>query len=419
MAVRRYVSCAVRPRPDTVGVAPSSLNRKQFARLLLGRIGIAPSDGAVQALVGWEQAEGGHWHNTARYNPLNTTLNMPGSGDTGSQGNISSYRDWQQGLRATKKTLELPAYTGILSALRRGDPGATARAIGASPWAPDAGYSALVARTIAAAPKHAGRPGGSPAAGSGRALMQSQGAQAAPQAAQPAPQAVDTASQSTLLPLLQSLQAQPQQRPSMGLAAPAASAAPKLAQGAASLVTGAPAARAGVDAGSLIAAAQSAQRAVADPNLDGASKAAKVGTFQVERGGTTLQKAVARAAAIDSKHYAYEWGGGHNPGGTPTHGVGHGSGAGVGFDCSGAVSKVLGIDARVSGQFTQWGKAGAGGNVTVYANATHVLMKLKVNGRWRFFGTSSQNHDGGAGWIPTSYFPAGYLSNFTVRHATI
>jgi hypothetical protein len=27
----------------------------------------------VKAMVGWQRAEGGHWHNDARYNPLNTT----------------------------------------------------------------------------------------------------------------------------------------------------------------------------------------------------------------------------------------------------------------------------------------------------------------------------------------------------------
>lgn len=125
-----------------------------------------------------------------------------------------------------------------------------------------------------------------------------------------------------------------------------------------------------------------------------------------------LQGIVDRAKEITSHHYNYEWGGGHDAAGTPTHGEGHGSGSGIGYDCSGAVSKVLGIDPRVSGDFESFGESGEGKHVTIYANATHVLMK--INGR--IWGTSLQNHGGGAGWVPESYYPPGYFSNFTARH---
>ena len=33
----------------------------------------------VAAITAWEMAEGGHWYNTAYYNPLNTTQSMPGA----------------------------------------------------------------------------------------------------------------------------------------------------------------------------------------------------------------------------------------------------------------------------------------------------------------------------------------------------
>lgn len=124
---------------------------QRFAASLLRTLGIHQTPGAVQALVGWENAEGGHWHNDAKHNPLNTTLNMPGSGDTGTQGNISVYRSWDQGLEATAKTLA--NYPGIRKALASGNPNAVAAAIGSSSWGTS---GSLVARAIAGTPRVAG-----------------------------------------------------------------------------------------------------------------------------------------------------------------------------------------------------------------------------------------------------------------------
>jgi hypothetical protein len=119
------------------------------------------------------------------------------------------------------------------------------------------------------------------------------------------------------------------------------------------------------------------------------------------------ETATARAAAIDKQRLRYAWGGGHGGKTKITDPVP--------LDCSGAVSKVLGIDPRVSGQFTKWGRPGDGGNkgVTVYANDHHVFMK--INGH--FFGTSGSNPGGGAGWIPASQMTPQYLKGFTVRHS--
>jgi hypothetical protein len=113
-----------------------------------------------------------------------------------------------------------------------------------------------------------------------------------------------------------------------------------------------------------------------------------------------------RADVINSQHLAYQWGGGH-AGKTKLKDP-------IPLDCSGAVSKVLGIDPRVSGQFETWGKPGDGGDkgVTIAASPTHVLMK--INGHW--FGTSASNPKGGAGWIPAGWITPGYLKGFTLRH---
>src|SRR3954468_1829679 len=107
---------------------------------------------------------------------------------------------------------------------------------------------------------------------------------------------------------------------------------------------------------------------------------------------------VSEANYIDGKHYAYRWGGGHANFSGP-------------YDCSGAVSAVLhaaGLLSHpmVSGDFAHWGAPGAGA-VTIYANASHVYMS--INGK--YFGTSSANPGGGAGW-----FKGGPRPGFVVVH---
>lgn len=116
------------------------------------------------------------------------------------------------------------------------------------------------------------------------------------------------------------------------------------------------------------------------------------------------------ADKIDAKRMPYVWGGGHAVSGKADRGTGRDPG--IGLDCSGAVSAVLGIDPRVSGDFERWGQGGEGKNVTVYANGHHVLMK--INGH--FFGTSASNPNGGAGWIPQKAISPDYLKSFKARH---
>lgn len=128
------------------------MTEQQWANELLRRLGIEPTDGAVKALIGWAHAEGGHWNNQAKYNPLNTTLTMPGAASMNTVG-VKAYTSWDQGLDATVKTLHNGLYDGILAALRGGEPARVADAIGASPWAGrgNATYGGLVSKTIAAA----------------------------------------------------------------------------------------------------------------------------------------------------------------------------------------------------------------------------------------------------------------------------
>jgi TP901 family phage tail tape measure protein len=117
---------------------------------------------------------------------------------------------------------------------------------------------------------------------------------------------------------------------------------------------------------------------------------------------------VQRANSIDAKAYPYVWGGGHSRTGVPDNGTGRDPG--IGFDCSGAVSAILGVSPpRVSGGFTSWGSPGPGKpmDTKVFANATHVFAVL--NGRG--WGTSRENPGGGAGWLSYNFRPG-----FTIRH---
>ena len=132
------------------------------------------------------------------------------------------------------------------------------------------------------------------------------------------------------------------------------------------------------------------------------------GTAQIQPGGTATPPAnaptaVRRAIKAANKIHTrpYVWGGGH------------GSFKSRGYDCSGSVSYVLhhaGLlsgSARPSGGFTNWGFAGSGRWVTVYANSGH--MWLKVAGLR--FDTTDRERDG-TRWHRDIRSSAGYA----VRH---
>ncbi len=105
-----------------------------WARALLVAMRLPVTADNVAAITAWEMAEGGHWYNTAYYNPLNTTQSMPGATVFNSVG-VKAYTSWKQGLEATVTTLKNGYYGGIIEALRRGDDStAVAAAVGASPW---------------------------------------------------------------------------------------------------------------------------------------------------------------------------------------------------------------------------------------------------------------------------------------------
>jgi hypothetical protein len=120
--------------PQVAGAVAAQPTPTDWASALLGRLGYPATPANVSAIVAWEAAEGGHWHNNASYNPLNTTQGAPDAVPINSVG-VKAYSSWDEGLTATVQTLQNGYYPGVLAALSAGsDPYAVSSAVGASPW---------------------------------------------------------------------------------------------------------------------------------------------------------------------------------------------------------------------------------------------------------------------------------------------
>lgn len=131
-----------------VGGAASSVNykgstgtgsQKEWASSLLSALGAPASDSNISALLTWSRFEGGHWKNSAAYNPLNTTLDRPGASPMNPIG-VKRYTSWEQGIEATVSTLlgnrsKQRGYADIVEALRS-DAGVSAvlSAVNQSAW---------------------------------------------------------------------------------------------------------------------------------------------------------------------------------------------------------------------------------------------------------------------------------------------
>lgn len=106
---------------------------ESFAHAVLSGLGLKSGPAQVNLFVAWEKAEGGHWKNSAKYNPLNTSMVVKGSKPINSH-NVQAYQSWTDGTRATIDTLKLPAYANIRTALDAADKDAFVNAVTASPW---------------------------------------------------------------------------------------------------------------------------------------------------------------------------------------------------------------------------------------------------------------------------------------------
>jgi len=112
--------------------------KKSFALALLRKLDITPTDTAINAVMAWQQEEGGHWKNSAAYNPLNTTYDEGAVAVLNKEG-VKAYGSWESGVNATAATLtgansKARGYDRIISALKSGDQTDIYAAILASSW---------------------------------------------------------------------------------------------------------------------------------------------------------------------------------------------------------------------------------------------------------------------------------------------
>jgi cell wall-associated NlpC family hydrolase len=147
------------------------------------------------------------------------------------------------------------------------------------------------------------------------------------------------------------------------------------------------------------AQARAAQQRVLTPVAGGFSVGGN-GTIPIPSGiPEAVQRVIAGGNAIAD--FPYIWGGGH------------GSFIANGYDCSGSVSYALAAGGLlsaplVSGDLANWGEAGPGRWITIYANAGHTFMD--VDGMW--FDTAGRSGPYASRWLVSTPSLAGYA----VRH---
>jgi hypothetical protein len=119
-------------------VTSAPFSKVDWAKDFLAGLGAPVTRENVAAIVAWEQQEGGHVHNDATWNPLNTTQPAAGAVPMSPKNpGIKAYPDRATGLAASIETIRLGGrgYEPILAALAKGnDAAAVIAAIGASKW---------------------------------------------------------------------------------------------------------------------------------------------------------------------------------------------------------------------------------------------------------------------------------------------
>lgn len=112
-----------------------------WAKAMLTALSAPVSSDSIDALKTWARFEGGHFNNSAAYNPLNTSLKMPGSGPMSAKNQlVQKYANWDDGISATVTTLtgknaDSRGYADIVDALRKGlDKETILAAVNKSAW---------------------------------------------------------------------------------------------------------------------------------------------------------------------------------------------------------------------------------------------------------------------------------------------
>jgi len=97
-------------------------DQRAWATDFLKGIGAPTTSTNIKAMTTWMAYEGGQWHNSAHYNPLNTTLGASGAVDMNSAG-VKSYISYDQGLQSNISTLkeDQRGYASIRASLMKGN----------------------------------------------------------------------------------------------------------------------------------------------------------------------------------------------------------------------------------------------------------------------------------------------------------
>lgn len=118
----------------TSGLVLGTGDQQGWASKFLSQLGVPVTSENLKAMTTWMAYEGGHWKNSAHYNPLNTTQGADGATSMNKVG-VKSYNSWEQGLQATIDTIRNGRYGDILTALQSGtDASAVLSAVNHSPW---------------------------------------------------------------------------------------------------------------------------------------------------------------------------------------------------------------------------------------------------------------------------------------------
>lgn len=364
-----------------------------FAASLLRGLGDPTTPQNVKSLTGWEALEGGNWKNDAAYNPLNTTQKEPGSRDTGTQGDIGVYNNWNQGLKATEDTLNNGDYGDIEGALKTGKGLGSGTYAGLGTWS-NKGYYNIGPQYGSTATN------GAPIGGGGGTTY----------SLPKAPKTPTTAKVSGTTPATSTPDVQPTNNLGAALSTAYRGRGGSTSDLASQLQTALAARQVTLHVGTTQKIPGQHLGTIAQLG-DDPHNLALAGAMAVSHDPRLSQfnHIVTSADNVNKMNYNYEWGGGHNAGFQPTSGEGHGSGSGVGYDCSGVVSHILHMagllkSPLVASEFANLGayvpqaKPGVGTGphtITIYANAGHTFANIGGT----YFGTSSENRGGGAGWI--------------------
>ena len=128
------------PGSSMAGKVPSKLiegndAQQQWAKDFLTKVGAPITSENLAAMTTWMAYEGGHWKNSATYNPLNTILKTSASTGSMNEVGVQKYSSYAGGLDATVQTINNGRYGNILDALKQGNNSqAVLSAVSASPW---------------------------------------------------------------------------------------------------------------------------------------------------------------------------------------------------------------------------------------------------------------------------------------------